>query len=231
MRKIYLICALFILLIPVFAFSGDSATFINFGFSENSRYFMFGQYGIKSDHTNPFAEIYTVDVEDNTFVTDGVIKENYEVGLEAGQSGIGGLFRAYRDALPLQKEYNINHLNTGRMLYLLINGDEPKSRLNFRDFQTGNTYSVVLHQENRKTGKQIEASFFIHLTLQPKSGNKRTYTIGLPDYWRGGVASYAIKKILISPDDAALIFVIEKRYQDNSDRNIRYMVETAWIKK
>ena len=60
MKKIAL--ALVFIMCASFIFSGDIAQYVNLGFSSNSKYFMFGQYGISSEDTKAFAETFIVDV-------------------------------------------------------------------------------------------------------------------------------------------------------------------------
>ena len=58
--SVFLLCA-----VPLFA--NDIAWFQNLGFSANSNYFMFGQYGISEENSKPYAESYIIDVGANKF--------------------------------------------------------------------------------------------------------------------------------------------------------------------
>lgn len=215
------------MLLPVAALTaGDVAQFINLGFSGDSRYFMFGQYGLDNEVKKPYAEIYLVDVPANAFVSNGVRKKVYEAALQPGQTGQGALLTSLREALPLVKETEIDHMNIGRLVYLLVNGNEPKSELTFRDFPTERTFRIKLIQKLTE-GEVPEASFHINLTVAGQGGEERSYEVGLPGYSRTGVKEYRIKQVLFSPDETALVFVIEMDVQDHSGDNIRYMVETV----
>ncbi len=210
-------------------FAGDIASFVNLGFSEDGRYFMFGQYGI-NEETFPYAEIYTVDVPANNFVTGGVFAKEYALPVNPGQEGQGALFTLLHTARDHVKKYRINHMKPGRILYLLINGDEPKSGLSFRDFQSGNRYSVDLIKSSRGSGENVESAFHIALSITRPSGVRTDYTIGRPGYYRNGVREYQIRSIYISPDEGSLVFVIEREETDTGGANIRYMVETTDIR-
>lgn len=223
MKRIVLIVAL--LFSAVFLFAGDIATFVDLGFSSDSQYFMFAQYGV-DDSSLPYAEIYTVNVETNRFVAGGVLQEEYAVEVNPGQEGFGALMTLMRKGDDIAHKYGIHHLKTGRLVYILLNGEDPQETIQFRDFQTGNKYSVTLRQSAYGEGKNVSSSFFITVTLEKDSGKVSNHTVGLPDYRRKGVKGYVIRKILVSPRDDALIFVVEKSELGAHGNNIRYMVET-----
>jgi predicted secreted protein len=223
-------CFTILFLLIAFTLSaGDIAVFLNLGFSEDSQYFMFGQYGVYSNTTNAYAEVFIVNVATNSFVPSGVIKKDFDIPLEPGNDGVGGIYYLLETNYPQIKKYNINHLSSGRFVYVLLNGAPPKSMLEFRDFNTGAHYEVTFIQSSSGTEKNVSASFYIKITVTFKNGRKENYTIGRPDYMRKGVKKYYIKYILLAPDSKSLVFVIEKHMTDASGDNIRYMVETKKI--
>jgi predicted secreted protein len=207
--------------------AGDVATFVNLGFSEDSRTFMFAQYGIEDETTTPFAEIYTVDVPGNRFVPNGTLTESFDVPLSPGQDGSGALYNLLPEAQPLVERYDLNHLRQGRLVYLLVNGQEPKSRISFRDFRSGNRYEVRLVQEQRGEGASVRAAFHILLTLIREGGAREEYTVGLPDYFREGINRYQIRQILHAPNERGIVFVVEKITDTGDGREVRFMVETV----
>jgi predicted secreted protein len=206
--------------------AGDSATFQNLGFSEDSRYFMFAQYGASEEDGLPYAEAYTVDVRDNRFVPGGSQKASYTTAIEPGNDGQGALFNLLEQALPLKKRYGIDHTRSGRLVYILLNGAEPQSDVEFRDFATGRKYHITLNQAGAGSGAEIRASFHLVVTVTEASGTVMSHTVGLPDYWRTGVKRYRLKQVLLAPDNRSLVFVIEREEQGGTGANIRYMVET-----
>jgi predicted secreted protein len=211
-------------------FAGDIASFQNLGFSEDGRYYMFGQYGIIEDSLKHYAQLYTVDVRANRFVPGGTLDAVYDELLEPGQSGLGALFTLYRSADSLVSRYRINHMMPGRLLYILVNGDTPKAHLEFRDFSGGKSYVVDLLQSTFGSGENVSASFHINLSVTDKTGARQHYTVGLPNYRRDGVHGYQIRQILIAPDETSLVFIVEKKENAESAVNIRYMVETVQIR-
>ncbi len=210
-------------------FAGDIATVVNLGFSENSRFFMFGLYGI-NDEIFPYSELYCVNVSANTFVPEGTQKAVYREPIQPGQEGFGALLTLLKESAPLVDKYGINHLKKGRILYLLLDGDEPKEHLEFRDFNTGNRYNVTLIQSVQGEGDSISASFFIDVTVEFSGGGTKHVTVGRPKYRRPGVIRYQIDRILLSPDERSLVLIVEKEERDPVGINVRYMVETVRIK-
>ena len=224
-----ILCLWLIFSLQGFLFAGDIASFTNLGFSADNRYFMFAQYGVQEENSYPYADIFIVNVATNKFVGQGVKHAVYPHSSEPGFTGEGALFNLLGENISLIKKYQISHLETGRILYLLIDGETPKEELDFRDFVTGFRYKVRLLQSVYGEKENIKSSFYIDLTLIFKNGTSKDYRIGLPGYTRKGVKSYRIKQVLLSPKGKSLIILIEKAEVDKTGSNIRYMVETVTI--
>jgi predicted secreted protein len=224
--------ALLFILVAIFAAAGDIAMFENLGFSQDARVFLFGQYGIDARTSAPFAEVFAVDVPSNSFVSGGKLTsetatDSGEVEpLSLGQDGRGALFQLVGEARDLIQRYDVNHLNNGRPIYILVDGDQPKQRIAFRDFNTNTRYEFVLNQEQNSVGDSVEASFHIELTVTDSEDRTWSSTIGRPGYYRSDIQQYRITQVLLSPDENALVIVVEKKTAGGS---IRYMVETATL--
>ena len=223
MRRWFTLIAL-VTLVAGAASGGDIAMFENLGFSESGDVFVFGQYGVAGERSQPFAEIYAVDVAGNRFLSDGVFELRSDAPLSLGQDGRGALYRLLGRARSVLDRERVDHLTTGRPVYILVDGEEPRSRLTFRDFNDDTRYDVRLQQEARGSGEDVSAAFSIDVTITRADDSVRTMTIGRPSYYRDGVASYRITQILVGPDEDSLVIVVEKRSPDGT---IRYMVETA----
>ena len=216
-----------ILLVACAAWSGDVAQFDNLGFSSDGRYFMFGQHGILEKTSYPYAELSIVDVPANAFTPQGVKKVSYTKGVEPGSTGLGALLNALGDMAAQKRQYRIDHLVTGRLLYLLVDGVNPAETLEFRDFQAGTRYAVTLVQTPGTKDGQPAAAFSLKVTVTGKDGKARDYTVGNAGFARAGVKTYRVKQVVLGPDGAALVFVIQKEEADGTGVNIRYMVETV----
>ena len=223
---------LLFILVAILAAAGDIAMFENLGFSRDARVFLFGQYGVAAETSVPYAEVYAVDVSSNSFVSGGILRSKSTSDsdktepLSLGQDGRGALFHLLGEARELIQRYDVNHLDNGRPIYILVDGNEPKGRIAFRDFNTNTRYEFVLHQEQRKAEESVEASFHIALTVTDSADRTRTFAIGRPGYYRSDIRQYRITQVLLSPDEDAIVVVVEKQAADGS---IRYMVETAAI--
>jgi predicted secreted protein len=225
MKKRSLFAAAFFLVALVPAFAGDVATFVNLGFSPDSAYFMFGQYGIDQAVGKPYAETYLVDNKHNDFVAKGVTRKSFDAALEPGQDASGAMYALVGEGLPLIKKYKIDHLRPGRLLYVLMDGQEPPAILSFRDFKNESTFEVSLNQKSTEIKGTAAASFGIALTFTAKDGTVKRIVGGNPDIKRAGVRAYVIRRIIAAPDEKALVFIVEKRMVDKGDPAVRYMVE------
>lgn len=209
-----------------YLFAGDVATFVNLGFSSDSKYFMFGEYGVNGE-SKPYASIYGVNVPANVFVPNGVQQKIYNETLYPGENGLGALMNLFGSYVEIAERLHVDHLAIGRELYLLIDGTQPQSELSFRDFLAGNDYLVRLKQTEYGSGTDVSSSDYIDLTIKTKAGRTLHYLVGNPNLVRRGVENYRIRQILLAPDDRSLVFVIEKHEVDKSGFNVRYMVETV----
>lgn len=218
-----------LLVITSYLCAGDVANFVNLGFSDDAETFMFGQYGIDSDSATPFAELYAVDVDENVFADDGVRRARYDVDLLPGMDGSGALYTLLGENAGLVDRYGIDHLRPGRIVYLLVDGEEPKSDIAFRDFNTGNRFRVELIQDRRGSGEDASAAFHIELAVTFSDGRVRERTIGLPEYYREGVGQYRISHIYLGPNEDSVVIVVQKETLLETGKTVRYMVETAAI--
>ncbi|HEC62337.1 MAG TPA: DUF2259 domain-containing protein [bacterium] len=219
------ICVSILLLSTALLHSGDIAIFQNLGFSPDAQHYMFAQYGVSEKSSSPYTELFVVKVSTNRFVPGGVRRFSGSKAVGPGNDGRSALFTILEDSLSLKKKWSIDHFLTGRLLYILLDGQDPKAELEFRDFETGAKYNVKLIQSSIDSKVETKSSFHLIVTVE-KSGTTNRYTVGLPNYWRNGVINYRIKQILLGPNERSLIFVIEKEEQDGKGVNIRYMVET-----
>jgi predicted secreted protein len=227
MAKRFLLVTMLMSTLALCVVAGDIATFVNLGFSHDSDTFMFSQYGIDAETSKPFANLYVVNVPKNDFVPSGVIEKDFEVEIFPGQDGSGAFYTILEENVDLVKTYDIGHLNQGRLVYLLVNGAEPKSHIEFRDFNTGNRYEINLVQMTVGEGKSARAAFHIQLSVFRPNGEVDAHTVGLPGYYRDGVSTYRIKQVVLAPDEQSIVFVVAKEMVRDRGKTIRYMVETV----
>ncbi len=224
MRRSLVATALFLVSLAS-AQAGDVATFVNLGFSADSSFFMFGQYGFDAASGKLYAETYLVDNKKNDFVPKGVARRTFDCAIEPGQETSGAIFSLYGDQIDLVKKYKIDNLKPGRLLYVLIDGLEPPSSLSFPDYKTGATFEISLNQSAAKSGATVTSSFGIAVSYTAKGGETKRVVGGNPDIKRKGVESYLIRRLFIAPDEKTLVFIVEKRTMSKGDPGVRYMVE------
>jgi predicted secreted protein len=221
-KRLALVWVLF-LLAALAASAGDVAQFVNLGFSKDARYFMFGQFGIAEKDSTAWADTFIVDVPANAFAAKGMKRFTGSQPVDPGANGLGALLNALSDGLPRTKQLHIDHLTTGRLLYVLLDGAQAADTLEFRDFQSGRSYKINLTQTAAAGG----ASFSISISITEKDGTTHSVTAGDPSFKRSGVKAYHIKQIILAPDGASLVFIVQKEEQDMHGNNVRYMVEAV----
>ena len=107
-----------------------------------------------------------------------------------------------------------------------MDGAQAADDLEFRDFPSGRAYKVTLSQDAAAAG----ASFGLSISITEKDGTVKTVTGGDPRLVRPGVKAYHIKQIILAPDGASLVFLVQREEQDSNGSNIRYMIETVRAK-
>jgi predicted secreted protein len=216
--------AIFLLSLPVL-WAGDTATFVDLGFSPDGKTFMFAQYGVQSRNLRPWADLFVVDVPRNNFVSGGRLSYVHDSPVVAGQDGSGALYRMISRNAALAERHRINFCFQGQPLFIALDERAPGEAIEFRDFETGANYRASLVSYIEGSGAALKSSFFIALARTTQDGSKKIYIVGNSAIKRSMVASYQIRKVMIAPHDGSMIFLIQMKVMDGGDANIRYMVE------
>jgi predicted secreted protein len=229
MKKKSIFAALLFAAFILPALAGDIANFVSLGFSADSKYFMFGQHGLLMPQGTPWAEIRAVDTAKNEFLPGTTFLKTYSYKAETGQDSSGAFYSLFAQAAPLAFRYGIDHLKTGRLLYLLVNGHAPERTLSFKDYSTGYDYELTLEQSLTLTEGRPSSSFGLELKVT-RNGATAAFPIGSPSVLRRDVESYLVRSILAAPDGRTLVLVIEKKtLLQECDPGVRFMVETIRI--
>jgi predicted secreted protein len=207
--------------------AGDSASFVDLGFSPDGSIYIFAQYGVKTGTLKPWADMYVVDVARNDFVSGGRITYTHDRAIEAGQDGAGALYRVITKNAEFIESYGLSYPNQGQPLYIALTGDPAYDRktVAFRDFTSGASYQADLVERISGTGSNTRSSFYITLESIDADGEMKQYTIGTPELERPLISSYRIKKVLVAPSGNSLIFVVEMKLHGENGPDVRYMVE------
>jgi predicted secreted protein len=228
-------CILLILYVPtVMLWAGDVATFANMGFSDDGRFFFFSQYGYSESQRQVYAQAIFVNTATNKYAPNGFHNHALRSAPQSGDTMDGAFLELVERLASVRNEYRINFANKGRILFAsslmreraLANNTTPSDSLSFRDFQQNRSFQVAL---NQNVANPLRSTFHIDLTLTSASGEIYKYKIGNPEFSRH-VSRYTIDRVIVSPDDSTLIFVVAMRIPTpQSTYDIRYMVEAIQI--
>jgi len=227
LKKTVFVIIIFLLIYVSALWAGDSAVFVDLGFSPDGRTYMFGQHGVLSPSLRPWAELYVVDVANNNFVQNGRASFTDNVPIRAGQDGSGVFHRLLSDNSNIVSRYGVIFQNQGLPLYISRNENpsERGERIDFRDFISGKTYIAELVPSINGSGQNVRSSFYIRLEVRSQNGQSRNYTVGNPGIVRQKIASYNIKRVIIDSNGGSVIFVIEMKRASENGYDIRYMIE------
>lgn len=219
--------------------AGDAAVFSEVGFSEDGKYYLFGEYGRTDKKFQGYAEIYTVDVEANKFVAGGVFCTSPSKATQ-GKAGTEVYDTLSVKAFSTINRYNCTKTEANRVLYICDSPNKMgEEKIEFRDFtrvlgdgeDERRAYSVHLNQSVKGKGASSASSFYIVLEKLGINGAViSSQQIGSPQIVRKGVTGYKIARISCDKSRSALVFVVEKTMEDETGVLIRYMVETAKVR-
>ena len=226
-KKIVFLVTIIFLICICGLWAGDTASFVDLGFSPDGRTYMFGQYGVQSPSLRPWADLYIVDVCNNDFVQNGRVSFTQNSAIKAGQDGSGVFYNLLAGNSGLVDRYNINFKNQGLPLYISRDENPPRNgeTIDFRDFISGKAYKAELIPSVSGNEQTTISSFYIKLDVRSQNGQVRNYTIGNPQVKRNLITAYNIKRVLIDSCGESLIFVIEMKRIAENGFDIRYMVE------
>jgi predicted secreted protein len=202
---------------------------VDLGFSPDGGVYMFAQYGVVSNTLKPWADLFAVDVPQNNFVSGGRISYSSNNPINAGNDGIGAFYRIISQNTALAERYGVDYLRQGHPLYIALDPEEGSfrgERLEFRDFERGFSYQAQLISSVEGSGANLKSSFHITVNRVGPAGDRRTFSVGNPGIKRPQITAYRIKKVIASPLDNSVIFVIETRKPAVNGYDVRYMVET-----
>jgi predicted secreted protein len=208
--------------------AGDTASFVDLGFSPDGAYYMFGQYGIGMGNLKPWADLNVVDVRANNFVPGGRLNYSHSDAVVQGQDGSGALYRLLLANTALVNRYRIDFLLPGRPLY--VAPDQSRNDVAFQDVDQGFTYRARLISTSEGSGAGLRSSFHIDVERTARDGSRQSYQVGSPQVQRAQVLSYGIRKIIVAPQNSAIVFVIEMHRAGEGGDDIRYMVETRSLR-
>lgn len=215
--------------------AGDVATFVDKGFSEDGKYYIFGQYGRTDKKYQGWAEIYQVDISKNDYVDGGVFRTKPSA-VTSDKNGI----QVY-EALEAKSYYYFKNIKTKKadadhVLYVCDDVNKIGSdKIVFKDFraedvENADSYSIQLVSTVINSGKNVKSSFYILVEKKDKDGNVITSKkVGSPDIVRKGICDYKIERIMCDESEQKFIFIVEKILEDETGISIRYMVEAAEI--
>lgn len=232
MKKLLLLLMLLFTAI-VYVFAGDVAEYKDLGFSSDGSKFVFAQYGVADKSFQTWAEIYTVDVITNTYVSSAVFLTKPS-NATSGKSGTLVFNELYEKNKAVLQKYTAKNVSIDKVLY--IRGNETKKSeelITFKDYEKVTstddiTYSMQRVMYKEGAGVNTKSSFYI--VLEKKDAQQKVLkrqVIGTPDYKRNGVIDYTIEKVWTDEKGKNIVILVEKKITDANGTSIRYMIEAA----
>ena len=235
--KRFLLVVLSLCLFCVSLFAGDVAVFDDIGFSADGKTYLFGQYGTTDKTFRGYAEIYAVDIENNSFRPNGIYRTNATEST-AGKSGASVYDELKKKNTTWLSSWKAAPAEMSEILYIRpYNTNASENEIVVRDFEHSAvantmqyTFKLVPYVEGK--GASMTSSFYI--TVEKKDGNGKLLNkivAGSPDVKRRGISGYAIEKIVCDKTATKFVIIVEKTSEEeNAAPSVRYMVETFVLK-
>jgi predicted secreted protein len=231
MKRLTFFCLLFSAFLFC-AFAGDCANFADIGFSEDGSVYCFGQYGITDSDFQSYAEIYAVDVKNNSFLPNGIFR-TMPSSQTANLSGKECYQKLKEKSSYFINRYSPKSTEVDNILYIRgASKTKPEDIIKVKDFENSTkdnpvyyTFQLVPHYEGK--GENSTGAFFVSIEKQDADGKVLSRkTVGNADRKRPGVTGYSIEKIITDKTGKNFIIIVEKKVADKTGISIRYMVET-----
>ena len=229
MKKV--LCGIIVLAASLCTFAGDAAAFVDVGISSDGKTYIFGEYGRTDNDFQGYAEIYTVDIAKNDFVSGGVFKTEPSVATSS-KSGKTVYDELLEKAGWAVRKYECKPALPENLLYIRDERVNDGTEIVFKDFEGSSTeqsvfYHLKVNSCTEESGTSIRSSFSITLEKKNEKGELISRNIvGNPSVKRKGVSSYKIDRVFSDKSGRNLVFIIEKQVKDKNGTSIRYMVET-----
>ncbi|MBR4463978.1 MAG: DUF2259 domain-containing protein [Treponema sp.] len=229
MKKV--LCGIIVLAASLCTFAGDAAAFVDVGISSDGKTYIFGEYGRTDNDFQGYAEIYTVDIAKNDFVSGGVFKTEPSVATSS-KSGKTVYDELLEKAGWAVRKYECKPALPENLLYIRDERVNDGTEIVFKDFEGSSTeqsvfYHLKVNSCTEGSGTSIRSSFSITLEKKNEKGELISRNIvGNPSVKRKGVSSYKIDRVFSDKSGRNLVFIIEKQVKDKNGTSIRYMVET-----
>jgi predicted secreted protein len=237
-KKYQVLFVVWFFIFPALSFAGDVSNFVLLGFSSDGHYMAFAQYGFDANKGQAYSSINTVDIKKNSFVPGTSLQKQLQMAAQNLPAfGDGVFYWLLEDNAKYRKQYGIDYLNRGRLLYMtsaLSNMataesfvlPKTESPIEFRDFQTKKNYQIILSQKATGQGSTMTSHMSAQLTISD-GDQKKSYTLGNATFERKGVLGYMIDKMIVTPDNKSIVVVIARQeYGEDKTIRVRYMVET-----
>lgn len=229
MKKV--LCGIIVLAASLCTFAGDAAAFVDVGISSDGKTYIFGEYGRTDNDFQGYAEIYTVDIAKNDFVSGGVFKTEPSVATSS-KSGKTVYDELLEKAGWAVRKYECKPALPENLLYIRDERVNDGTEIVFKDFEGSSTeqsvfYHLKVNSCTEGSGTSIRSSFSITLEKKNEKGELISRNIvGNPSVKRKGVSTYKIDRVFSDKSGRNLVFIIEKQVKDKNGTSIRYMVET-----
>ncbi|MBR6153782.1 MAG: DUF2259 domain-containing protein [Treponema sp.] len=235
MKRIHAKLAFFTILFvsSLHVFAGDAAVFHDIGFSKDGKTYVFAQYGRTDVRYEAWAEIYTVDVAANDYVSGGVFRTKPSAATN-NKSGKQAFTELNAKAAWSLKKYECKAVEAKNLLYVR-DAEFKKStdEIVFKDFNSSTEemsyfYHIQLVPTVTGSGKNVQSKFYINMEKKDSEGNLLlSKKVGTPDLVRKGISGYRIDRIFTDDSGKSIVFIVEKTLIDDTGTSIRYMVETV----
>jgi predicted secreted protein len=209
-----------IMILAAALFAGDSAQFCSIGWSPDYNFYSFAQYGEQDGSGFPYADLFVVDVAQNTFVENGVERLLWKDDIDTAAEGLHVLLSLYVKADSVLNARGISVSRQVRPIFLNTGNECVTAQWRMGE----KSFSIDMKQEAKGDPGSFESEAAFHLELL--MDNAETMTIGNKDRFRKNVLRYDIDRVFQPPENNSMVILIRMTKLGFEGPDTRYMVET-----
>jgi predicted secreted protein len=205
---------------------GASAVLEVFGWSENSEYFAFGQWGRRNDpidiENQGFADYWLVDVDRDEFVSDAGVSICCSEAEPVLPEDIRKARLRFTEGI---EDYGVKGNLPGERVELKTEESTEGKELKEFGTEVGNSYQMVLTKEFRFDKYPVEGRFGLAI-INEETGEK-TYLQRMGKFYPGRL-DYSIHRAYVDPGGEWIaVIILKTMYGFEGDRIPEFMVNTG----
>lgn len=227
-KKVLAVMLLFIGINSLPVFAGDRAEFYSFGFLDEGKTYLYGEYGLQESGSLRYSELFRANADSSVVESLFYAEEDTFTHERTGNAELAFLLESAA-SYSVEVEEQVSLLDKGRILYEKVPGSPVSRIMQFADNSYSYTVSLIKLRESAVPEKAN--AFTVILYRTGPGGMQRRYEAGSLTAKLAGIYDVRLTEAIISTEGRTLVLVFQtKEYDpDSGDFHIRYLIRSMYL--